>query len=184
MEGLFSQFTQMYPQTAVEGNNLYAALYASQLINLPDSDSGYRMADRSIPFYQIVMHGYKPYTTVAGNTSYDLTEQMLRWAEYGAQPYFILTHERAEELQGTAYDRLFTSEYSLWKDRVVEAYTWYNDTMSAVYGSPIRKHSQPEEGLARVEYENGGIVYVNYLKQDKTCDGVNVPALSVKVVKG
>ena len=130
------------------------------------------------------MHGYKPYTTVAGNTSYDLTEQMLRWAEYGAQPYFILTHERAEELQGTAYDRLFTSEYSLWKDRVVEAYTWYNDTMSAVYGSPIWKHSQPEEGLARVEYENGGIVYVNYLQQDKTCDGVNVPALSVKVVKG
>jgi len=168
----------------VEGNNLYAALYASQLINLPDSDSGYRMADRSIPFYQMVMHGYKPYTTVAGNTTYDLTEQKLRWAEYGAQPYFILTRERAEELQGTDYNRLFTSEYSLWKDRVVEAYQWYNETMKPVYGTPMLEHAQLEEGLVRVRYENGYTVYVNYQAEDRECDGVSVPAQSVEVVKG
>ena len=184
MKDLLAEFTATHPQTAVEGNNLYAALYASQLINLPDSDSGYRMADRSIPFYQMVMHGYKPYTTVAGNTTYDLTEQKLRWAEYGAQPYFILTRERAEELQGTDYNRLFTSEYSLWKDRVVEAYQWYNETMKPVYGTPMLEHAQLEEGLVRVRYENGYTVYVNYQAEDRECDGVSVPAQSVEVVKG
>ena len=99
-------------------------------------------------------------------------------------PYFILTRERAEELQGTDYNRLFTSEYSLWKDRVVEAYQWYNETMKPVYGTPMLEHAQLEEGLVRVRYENGYTVYVNYQAEDRECDGVSVPAQSVEVVKG
>lgn len=47
----------------VETGNIYAAMYADYITNLATESTGFDLADESIPFYQIVMHGYVSYGT-------------------------------------------------------------------------------------------------------------------------
>lgn len=49
----------------VEGANVYAATEASALIRTPFRSSGYDLEDVSVPFYQMVFHGYASYTLEA-----------------------------------------------------------------------------------------------------------------------
>lgn len=169
-------------KTAVTGGNVYAAACVDRIMELPQEDSLYTISSRSIPFAHLVFHGIVPYTTAAGNTSFDLQYQFLKWVEQGAEPYFILTHENTEKLRDTSYKKLFSSRYDLWSDEIVEYYTRYNELMKPVMDQAILSHESVEKNLIRVRYENGYTVYINYADEGKNIDGVEVEAMSARMV--
>lgn len=166
----------------VYGGNQYVLPYAASLREIPDTHSGYYIETASVPFYQMVVSGYARYTSVAGNMTYDEKTRILRWVEYGAAPYFVLTEKNASELQGSEYDRLFTSEYSVWGDRIKEIYGDMRQRLAPLAGAAMIRHTRLSETLFRVDYDNGGCVYVNYGDTQVTVPGGTVPAGDYRVV--
>ncbi len=165
------------------GGSIYAVARAKTAVNLPDDHSGYIQADRAVPFYELVLHGVVPYTTTAANNAYDVSRQILRWAEMGALPYFELTYESSEKLRGTAYAHLLSSQYSQWKDTAVSVWKQFNADFAPLAGVEIVGHTALTDTAVRVTYKDGTRVYVNYAAEAIQTDGVTVPAEAYIVVR-
>lgn len=170
---------------AVRGANQYVYAGADYLYDLYERSYGLNITDYSVPFVQMVVSGLIPYSTEgAGNLSYDLDVQKLKWIEYGSLPYFYLTYESALNLRDTDYDTLFSSTYSDWEATVAETYNEFKQNLSGVYGQQMTDHRFLTDDLVRVTYANGTKVYVNYGKSEASAEGVKVPAKGYLVVGG
>lgn len=160
----------------VQGGSQYVLPYAASLRDIPDGCSGYYYETCSVPFYQLVVSGCADYTSAAGNTVADLTEQVLRWAEYGCTPYFIVTQESTRQLVGSSYTELFSSEYAVWSDRICDVCRTFAERLGAARQSPMTAHRRIGDSAACVTYQNGWRVYVNYADEALDVDGVTVGA--------
>ncbi len=162
---------------AVFGANQYVFKYADYLYLLPEKSYGLSITDYSVPFIQMVVSGLIPYSTDgAGNLSYDLQTQKLKWIEYGSQPFFYLTYESALELRETSNSALFSSTFADWEDTLVDTYLEFKDNFSCVYGHQMTEHTIISDTLVRVGYDNGVKIYVNYADNADTIDGYTIPA--------
>lgn len=90
------------------GGNGYVLEFVDMVTDIPLEDCGYQMTTQSVPFYQMVVHGYVDYTGKAINLSSDAEKQLLKWIEYGYIPYFEITYESADKLIRSDYSELFT----------------------------------------------------------------------------
>lgn len=172
-------------RVAVSGANQYVYSNSDYLYRTREGSYGLSVMDYSIPFVQMVISGLIPYSTEnAGNLTYDLQTQKLKWIEYGALPYFQLTKEAAINFRESDYDAIFSSTYSEWEDRVVGVYEDMHNNLQCVYGKQMTSHDILETNFVRVGYENGVYVYINYTNTEKAADGVSVPANSYVVVGG
>ena len=170
---------------AVQGSNQYTYSYADYLYKLREDSYGLNITDHSVPFVQMVVSGLIPYSTDgAGNLSYDLQTQKLKWIEYGSLPYFYLTYESALNLRDTDYDELFSSTYADWENTVVDTYLEFKQNLSGVCGQQMVSHEILSDDLIRVTYANGIKVYINYSNVEASADGVRVPAKDYLVVGG
>lgn len=172
-------------KVAFSGSNQYVLQSSDYLYGLREDAYGLSITDYSVPFLEMVLSGLIPYSTEgAGNLSYDLQVQKLKWAEFGALPHFYLTHESALNLRDTGYDSLFSSTFEDWLGTVAETYAEFQDRLSVTYGQRMIDHTILSEDLIRVEYENGAVVYVNYGSEPARVEGVTVPAVDYLVVGG
>lgn len=175
-EGLLGELADKYDLLTLEGGNAYVLGYADYLKNIPSKDQGFRFTTRSVPFYQLVVHGLAGYTTEAGNLSGDLAGAKLKWVEYGYIPYFELTSEGSENLMYTEYNELFTSGYDRWRDEILEVYGELSDSVGFLAQEIMTEHVSLGRELYRVTYGNGVRVYVNYADYEQTADGIMIPA--------
>ena len=172
-------------EVAVSGTNQYVFGSTDYLYHTREGSYGLSITDSSIPFVQMVISGLIPYSTEnAGNLTYDLQTQKLKWIEYGALPYFQLTQQSALNFRESDYDSVFSSTYDEWEDRVVEVYEDMHENLQCVYGKQMTSHDILETNLIRIGYENGVVIYINYNNTDRTAEGVSVPANSYVVVGG
>ena len=172
-------------RVASRGANQYVYSYADYLFDLREESYGFSVTDYAVPFLEMVLSGNIPYSTEgAGNLSYDLQTQKLKWIEYGAIPYFYLTYESALKLRDTGYQRLFSSTYDDWEGVMLDTYNEFRDNLSCVYGVQMVNHAYLTEDLIRVDYANGIAIYINYGGQEAKADNVTVPAKSYVIVGG
>ena len=170
---------------AADGMNQYTFSNVDYLYNTREESYGLFITDASIPFVQMVISGMIPYSTDnAGNLSYDLDIQKLKWIEYGALPYFILTYEDALNLKETEFDAVFTSTYDVWEERVVAVYKEFQQNFQKVYGQQMTLHEVLGDGLVKVGYANGVTIYLNYNSEDADIEGHKVPQKSYVIVEG
>ena len=175
---------EKFGAAVVEGGNAYVLGYADTIMDVPLTDSGYQITTKSVPFYQLAVHGLVNYTGKAGNLSSDLTKDTLKWVEYGYLPYFELTHSGSEELMYTDYNTLYTSTYSAWLDEAAGIYEDFNKNLTSVRNAYMESHTEIADDVFKVTYSNGETVYVNYNKEAVTVDGVTVEAENYVVKKG
>ena len=166
------------------GGNLPAVLNADKIINLSFSSSRFDITDRSIPFYQLVMSGVKNYSSSAANLTSSVQEMTLQAIESGSMMTFLLTETDYDNLRDTKYTTLYSIEYSQYAEDVVEAYNTLTEVYGKTEGSALVDHRYVKEDVAKAEYENGAIVYVNYNDSDIKVDGVTVPANGYTVKGG
>jgi len=172
-------------RVASYGAHQYTYGYSDYLYGLNEENYGLSITDYAVPFVQMVLSGRIPYSTSgAGNLSYDLQTQKLKWVEYGAIPYFNLTYESALQLRDTGYDSLFSSTYEDWESTVVDTYKEFQQNLSCVYGEQMTEHTVLTDDLIRLKYANGVVIYINYGNEDTSADNVAVPAKSYVVVGG
>ena len=169
---------------AVSGGNGYVLSSADRLYDIPDNDSGYFQNDVTVPFYQMVVHSFVDYTSLAANMSYDYNYQKLRFVETGSIPHFIITENSPNLLQGTGYSGIFSSEYSMWKDIITEMYNEMNQRLGSVWGLTMDSHTYLTEDVVKVTYSDGSSVYINYGNAETTAEGVTIPAEDYTLKKG
>lgn len=161
---------------AVDGSNQYVFECANLIYNIPIEGYDYFITDKQIPFLQMVLHGYIPYTSQPGNLSHDLQIQKLKWIEYGCLPNFELTSEKTMMLKNTQYDHLFTSTFDNWKEKIVEIYREFKEKLSDLYKYEMVCHREVAPSVIEIKYSNGSKILINYSDLPFYFEGKEVPA--------
>lgn len=169
---------------AVTGGNGYALPYADRFYDVPSNDSQYYQNDLSVPFYQMVVHGFKDYSSIAANRSFDYRYQILKSVETGSIPHFVITEQSPNMLYGTDYYEIFSSEYSIWKQRLIDTYNEINEKLSSVWFLTMDNHEYISDDFVRVTYQDGSAVYINYSDKSQQYKNITVNAMDYVLVKG
>lgn len=151
--------------------------------DMPLGDSGYIYTTNAVPFLPIVLAGYIPYYGPPLNFSSNLEEDLLRHADYGAYPSFLLTHEVTAAMLQTRSNWIYTSAYRQWRDEVQRAYTRLAKVLGPVQGAAIVARATPLPGVAVTDYANGKRIVVNYTTQPVTLNGRTIPPREAVVIE-
>ncbi|MBP1988447.1 DUF5696 domain-containing protein [Paenibacillus eucommiae] len=160
---------------ATQRGNDYIMPASDLLSNFPLEASYDFFVDETVPFYPMAVHGSVLYSGKEGNVRSEYDRELLKAIEYGAIPSFRLTYTRSRELKGTHYDDLYSSEYAVWKDRVVEEYKKF-DSLASLVNRQMVKHEKQAEGVYTMIYDDGSEVTVDYNSNDfKVVKGGDTP---------
>jgi len=167
----------------INGGNDYAIPYVDMVTNMKLEGADYTIIDKTVPFYQLVIHGFVNYTGEALNLTKDFKQELLKSAEYGAGLQFTVMQESAFTLQNTLYTEYFGSEYEDCKQTMLETYERYNKELGHIFNQKMTGHEFVAEEVTCTMYEDGTKVYVNYTYEDVTVNGTIVPAKDYVVVR-
>ena len=167
----------------VEGGASYVLPYAEKLVNVPLTAQSYRLQYRSVPFYQMVLHGSIAYTGPAINLEGNHRMALLKAAETGAGLYYKLMYADNAVLSNTDYTNLSSTSYSLWMNDIAEKTAELSDLFSRVGTSAMIKHRWLSDTLTLTVYENGTAVLVNYAKTQTDVGDLTVSPESFAVTE-
>jgi len=168
----------------IEGGNDYSLKYVSLVARAPMSSSEYNLIDRSVPFYQMVLHGYVNYAGAPLNHAQDLRYERLKTIEYGAMPYYQLIYGEPSEVKRTEVNDLFSMGFEDWIHEAGQFYAEANRILADVQDQRIVEHRELAAGLFQTVYENGQSVFVNYNREDVAVGDVVVPGRGYVLVEG
>ena len=128
------------------GANAYVIPYASQITDVPVYSSGFNITDLDIPFYQMVLHGYVPYSTKGINQSSNTSETFMKALAAGSAIHYDFIYEDASVLKDTDYDDLYYTNYEGWIDIAVEQYKVADKVLKGVSDMTISSYKVSEDG--------------------------------------
>ena len=177
---------EQYPDILSEGGNAFALPYVNHLLYTPDNSSAFNITDESIPFYQMVIHGFIDYAAkpVNLNDRQDAKYQLLKSLETGSNIYFKWFHADGSVIKETEFNDLISSNYQIWFDEAVDMHHEMNDLLNEVRTEVIVKHEGIEPGVYQTTYSNGTSFIVNYNETDVKVEGQLVEAEGYVVNKG
>lgn len=186
VEMIDKQMQRIYnnvPDAMLNGGNVYLLPYARHLLNIPHQSNQYQIEDGSVPFYQMVLHGYVEYAGKAFNLADDqnLRMNILRSIETGANVYYSWIGSEPSPLKDTIYDDIYANYYKNWVSEAAQAYQEVNVVLKQVNGQCIISHTKLAEGVYKTTYENGKSVIVNYSNEDVTVEGETIAAEQYKI---
>lgn len=165
----------------LEQPSAYLWKYTKAFLDMPLTSSQYMYVDEEIPFLTMVLKGIMPVYSEYVNFEANKTEYFLKMVESGAYPSFYITYENSSDLIYTNSSDLYSTQYSTYKDSIVEYDTKLRELASKTGDSNIIKHEKLDSGVTKVTYSNDVVVYVNYSKTAKTVDGISIDAMSYEV---
>lgn len=183
VEASLAQLKATNKKIMVNDGNDYAFAYADDIINAPVSDNDYYIVDETVPFYEMLIHGYIDYSGTVINLSdtYDKSDIVLGLVETGASPHFMFTYQSSSEIKDTGLNRFYSTNYDNWRDDAIGIYSAVNDALKAVSNACITNHEILENDIRVITYDNGVKIYINKSTSDQKVDGVEVPAKSYRI---
>jgi Family of unknown function (DUF5696) len=181
---LFGTLKKQVGNVALYEPNTYLWSETDRYLDVPMNSSNYVFETDTVPFMQIVLKGYMPYYAPYSNFNADSEDQMLRMIEYGAYPSFLLTEEPSHLLAKTASKHIYTSAYSIWKDKIIDQYKQVEKSLGQVEGEEIVSRTVPQTGVVEVGYSNGKVIIVNYTNDTYEKKGIIVEAKGFAVTEG
>lgn len=150
----------------------------------PVESNKYAYITDSIPFVQLVLNGSSRLVSSHVNYVSDYGLFALRLIEYGMEPSFLITKESTHKLRYTNSQYIYTSEYGLWDDIILEMGVKTQTVLNDIGGLEMLSHRYIHEGVSESVYENGIKVYVNYTDLVQVVDvGIAVAPNTYRVVK-
>lgn len=154
--------------------------YTEAMIDMPLGTSDFMYEDEEVPFFSIVLKGIVPMYSEYVNFEANKQEFRLQMIEAGVYPSFYLTHEDSADLIYTNSADLYSTQYSTYKDTIIEYDADFRKVAALTGDAMIAGHEKLAEGVSRVTYDNGVVIYVNYNQDAVTVDGVTIDGLSYK----
>lgn len=160
----------------VNSGNAYTYPYADKIYALPTSSDGNVLFSRSVPFVQMVLHGYLSYGAESG-------DDLLDCIAFGAAPAFSGIAIDDSQLMETSFNWLYGSSYANWAQQAKDSFAAYNEVYASLYDQAIVSYEETD-GFSKTVFENGTAVLVNRSEQPITANGVEVPARDYRVIGG
>lgn len=154
--------------------------YTGAMIDMPLGTSDFMYEDEEVPFFSIVLKGIIPMYSEYVNFEANKQEFRLQMIESGVYPSFYITHEDSADLIYTNSADLYSTQYSTYRDTITEYDADFRAVAALTGDAMIARHEKLAEGVNRVTYDNGVVIYVNYNQDAVTVDGVTVDGLSYK----
>lgn len=169
---------------AMEAPNAYMWKNADAFLDMPLGSSDYMYVDHEIPFLSMVLKGVMPMYSEYINFEANKQEFFLQMVEAGVYPSFYLTAENSSKLIRTNSADLYSTEYTTYKDAVIDYDKKLRELNAQLGDANIVKHETRGEGIKAVTYSNGVKVFVNYTNTQQIVDGVTVEAMSYSYKAG
>ena len=169
---------------AMEAPNAYMWKNADAFLDMPLGSSDYMYVDHEIPFLSMVLKGVMPMYSEYINFEANKQEFFLQMVEAGVYPSFYLTAENSSKLIRTNSADLYSTEYTTYKDAVIDYDKKLRELNAQLGDANIVKHETRGDGIKAVTYSNGVKVFVNYTNTQQIVDGVTVEAMSYSYKAG
>jgi len=183
---IYSAVAKKYGETLsvmTKGTNSYMLPYVTEIFEISNTSSKFNLADMSVPFYQMVIHGCIEYSGDPINLDGDTRQVFLQAVEAGAGLYYRWCYAPNDQVQELWFEGMYSLSYESWFEGAIQMYKEYNDLLASTANSFMIEHQIVDEDVVKVTYENGVYVYINYNSYDYTAaDGTLVKAESF--VKG
>jgi hypothetical protein len=109
----------------------------------------------------------------------DPRRELLRLIEYGASCRYVFTWEDSALMQYTGLSRYYSTAFDDWKENATAMYRELNAALKPVQGVPMTGHERIGD-VAKVTYQNGVVIYVNYGAENAAVDGLSIPAMGTR----
>lgn len=179
-----SSVTDTFNNVVTDGSNSYVLGNVSTVLNIPLKCSQLNSESYSVPFYQMVIHGYIDYAGAPINVSTDSGKVYLASVESGANLYYSCYTAEEQPLKKTEagtlmYPTDITSSY----EDIVNRYTEYNELFKNLRLQIIVEHDRPLDNVFVTTYEDGTKIAVNYNDKEVAVNNVTIPANGFKVLE-
>ena len=156
--------------------NAYAYQYVNSFMGTPMFNSQLNFFDDLVPVLQISLMGKIPmFSNYLNFNSYG-KDFLLQLVDFNVYPAYVLTMNKVSDLKNTDVNNIYTSEFALWKETIVDEYSFINDALKYVKGETMISRETVLPGVVKNTYSNGIIIYINYSSSSKTIDGITVGA--------
>lgn len=173
-----------FDKLLADGANAYVLPYASHILNVPLSSSGFDLSDEDIPFFQMVMHGIVPYTSTAVNGSPDTENLLLMSAVTGSSLRCDMIYEETDVLKDTELDGLYYANYENWIDTISAGYKILKPVLETVSDSTIVDYNVENSGsLITSVWSDGTVIKADFNNKTIDCNG-SITELSDYVKEG
>lgn len=171
-------------KTLSSGANVYAAVSADYINDVPLYSSGYKFASYDVPFYQMVFKGYRPMSSVSLNLCSDKKDALLRCIESGISPSYTLYHTFDKELVTNEHSFIFGSHYEGNKEEIINTVNGVKDYLDAIKGTTITDYIRLSNTLSVTKFDNGVYTVVNFSDTEIITEYGSVPAKSYITGRG
>lgn len=165
MEQLVEQYkkaSDSMEDVIAEEANSYIIPYADYITNVPVYSSQYNVVDYDIPLYQMVLHGYVPYSSTPVNANSNAEEVFLLSLASGSSLHYDMIYEEAYELLDTDFSDLYYANYNSWTNQAVEQYKASEAILSQVSDKVITDYRvDTETGVITTTYDDSIVVKVD-----------------------
>ena len=142
--------------------NMYAAVLADEITDVPLQSGKHDAFDVDVPFYQMVLRGYVPLSTSPLNSSTNKDEALLVALESGTGLSYSIVNNYSSQLISFTQESIGRSLYSDVKENIINDCERTAEYYKAVGNSEIMTYEIISDTLKKTVFSNGTKVYVNY----------------------
>lgn len=154
------------------------------ILDLPMDSSDYNIFDQSIPFYQMLIHGFIPYSGEAINLAKNYRYNFLKSVETGAIPYYTWIYREPSIIKKTDdYDDLQSVYYKDWLNQALSFYSSREELLLEIYNKAIVDYEELDPGVTMISYEDNINLIVNYNDSERNIKGHKIPGYNYKVLR-
>ncbi|MDR1952867.1 MAG: DUF5696 domain-containing protein [Clostridiales Family XIII bacterium] len=165
-----------FGDVAVHGGFLYAARYADLVVGAPSADSGLRVAEGHVPFYQLALSGLVAYSVPALSDTANADEMLLFALETGSLLGFEAIGRVDSALQGSALEYAYGASWERNSAFAADIAEEYAPLIDRVAGRRITNHRSLAPDVYRTDFENGMTATVNYADTEfRDAEGIIEP---------
>lgn len=164
--------------------NFYTIPYSKYIVDVPIYSGSNSLFDQGIPFYQMVLHGYKNYTGEPINLASKPRVQFLKLLEVGGVPYYRWSYNQASLVKKSVFDDQYSIYFYDYLDEAVDYYHELNSILGKLQEKRIIRHERLANDVYQVTYEGDNIIIVNYNQEAVEVAGLKIDSLDYKFIKG
>ncbi len=158
--------------------NDYALPYADFIKDVPLYSSNFDISDYDIPLYEMVIHGYIPYTSKAKNASSSADELFLLSVATGTPIHYEVMYEDPNEFTDCGYDQLFYTAYEGWAETAAAEYKLCKDVVAKLSEQTITNFVYLDEDVVETTFSDGTVLTADLKGYTLKVNGGNIDLAS------
>jgi hypothetical protein len=156
----------------------YAFGSVSYVADVPALSSRFEVESYSVPFYQIVLHGYVPFANLPSNRTPDPQAYVLGLLESGSDPSYLWITRHPEGMRDSNL-QWYTNVYAAdWIEEAADLYKKIKPVLDSIAGCEIISHTVLPSEARITTYENGVKILTNYSDHEVTAEGLTAAPYS------